>query len=83
MQIGKSSKQHAAESLEAARKDLGVLKDFTLIGTITHVYQMACDRELPWATHEVEETAINAMDRAVLEWRTASTFRRIRKKRSS
>ncbi|HEY1851901.1 MAG TPA: hypothetical protein VGG60_12815, partial [Candidatus Binataceae bacterium] len=67
-QIQKSRKQYAADLIELARKDIKELEDYTLSGAITHIYREATDRGLPWATDDVEKLAIDAMDRAVLEW---------------
>jgi hypothetical protein len=67
-QIRKSRKRYAADLIELVRKDIEELNDYTLSGAITHIYREAADRGLPWATDDVEKLAIDAMDRAVLEW---------------
>ena len=43
-------------------------EQFSLIGAIEHVYQMAVDRELPWANSEVLNIAEDAIDRARTTW---------------
>jgi hypothetical protein len=67
-QIPKSNKRYAADLIELARKDIQSLKDYTLSGTINHVYRDAADRGFAWATQGVEKMALHAMDRALTEW---------------
>jgi hypothetical protein len=68
MQMQKSTKRNAADLIELARNNIEGLKDYTLSGTITHIYRQVADRGLPWATDDVEKMALDAMDSAVIEW---------------
>jgi hypothetical protein len=68
MQIQTSTKRNAADLIELVRKNIEMLAHYTLVGAITHIYLEGVHRNLPWATDRVKKMAIDAMDRAVIEW---------------
>jgi len=58
-------KKFARELIELAQHHL---EQYSTIGAIEHVYQMAVDRHLPWAVFDVREAAEDAIDQARAAW---------------
>lgn len=61
-------KKYAGELIGLAQEHL---EQYSIIGAIEHVYQMAADRQLPWACSEVLNIAEDAIDQARAAWITA------------
>jgi len=60
-----TDRKHAAILIEKAPE---FIDSFTWHGAIEHIYQMAVDRVLSWATAEAHDRALSAADDAIQEW---------------
>jgi hypothetical protein len=56
-------KKAAVELLELARKHL---EEYGVMGAIQHVYLLASDRGVPWATEDAWRLADNAVDQVII-----------------